>query len=116
MRYLNEKLTDLFSKRAAQNIVSFMTGLGFFGVIFKFIYNYTNAGGEFLGFMFFPAIFCGAALVNIKLIRQNVDNKRNSAVAGILLLDIILIVTGTVFLADIFMNFAYAELFLNEIL
>lgn len=101
---MTEKIANALSVRSIQNIVSLMTGLGFFGIMFKFINNYTNAQGGFLAFMFFPAILCAAALFNIKLIRRSIDEKRYKASAGILLLDIILFIVGMVYILEILQN------------
>lgn len=103
-----EKIANILSRQNIQNIVSLMAGLGFFGVVFRFINNYTNAGGGFLAFIFFPAICCGAALFNIKLIRRSIDEKRYNASIGILLLDIILFVLGILFLTEIFINYLHS--------
>lgn len=106
---MTEKIANALSVRSIQNIVSFMTGIGFFGIVFKFINSYTNArGGLFLAFIFFPAIFCAAALFNIKLIRQSIDEKRYKASAGILLLDIILFLLGILFLTEILINYLHS--------
>ncbi|MCH5186290.1 MAG: hypothetical protein J1F64_09245 [Oscillospiraceae bacterium] len=101
---MSERVAEFLSGRIAQNIVSLMTGLGFFGISLKFINDFTRAGGGFLGFVFFPAIFCGAALVNIKLIRKNNEENRPGAVLGILLIDIMTFISGILFLLEFLIN------------
>lgn len=105
---MTEKALKALSVRGIRNTVSLLTGVGFFGIVFKFINNYTAARGGFLAFMFFPAVCCGAALFNIKLALRCIDEKRDRACAGILLLDIILFLLGILFLTEIFINYLHS--------
>jgi len=96
-----EKIAKSASDRPVSLIISLVTGLGFFGIIQKFINNFTAFGGSFLGFLFFPAIVCGMALINIKLIIKNTEHERYKSVFAVLLLDIFILVAGIVFFIDI---------------
>ncbi len=102
-----ENLADILSKRTAQNIVSLFFGLGVFGVVFKFINDFTNTGGGFLGFLFFPAIFCGAAIADIKIIRKNTEEKNLKALIAVLLINILLFAAGILFLIEFCINYLH---------
>ncbi len=83
-------------------IFALLSGFAYYSIILKFILSHTSAGGGLLGFFFLPAIICGAALVIIKLVKQSLENERESAVVALFWIHAALIAMGSVFILSIF--------------
>lgn len=82
-------------------IFSLLAGCGYFIIIFDFILKSTAKGGGLLGFFFFPAIICGAALVLLKLIKRLQEEEQYNKINALIYLHIVLIIISLVFLFDI---------------
>lgn len=83
-------------------IFALLSGGAYYIVILKFILSHTDKGGGMLGFFFFPAIVCGAALILIKLIKQFFENERENSAVALFLLHVLFIMISIVFLISMF--------------
>ena len=80
---------------------SLFGGAAYFMLALTFVMNTTKHGGLFLLFVF-PAVICGAALVLLKLIKQNNENENTRANAIIFYLHILLFVISVIFAVSVF--------------
>ncbi len=90
------KLMNCFSRRGIQLAFSLLSGLGYFFLIYRFICISVNTGGGFLGFIFAPAIICGAALYIIKSLRRFVEEKNTKALWFLFAANVIIFFVGTI--------------------
>lgn len=99
---MNNKILNLFKNTWGLLVFALLSGCAYYVVVLKFILSHTAVGGGLLGFFLLPAIVFGAALVLIKLIKQCMENNRESAVVTIFWLHIIFILIAVVFLISMF--------------
>lgn len=66
-------ILNLMKKVYAPLIFGLFCGLVYFGLAFVLISNYTDTGGNFLAFLFAPAVICGAALIIVKAVKMYVQ-------------------------------------------
>lgn len=94
---MNKKIIGLLNNVWALLIFALLSGGAYYVTVLKFILSHTASGGGLLGFFFLPAIVCGAALVLIKVIKQCIEDGRESAAAGVFWLHCIFIIIAAVF-------------------
>lgn len=88
-------------KKNAPLIFSLIGGLGYFMVVLKFITVYTaSSQGWLLGFFFFPAIVCGAALVLLKTLKKCLDEENRRKINFLVVMHIILFLIGFIFVIE----------------
>lgn len=95
---MKNKILQLMQSTKGLLVFTLLSGCAYFITVLKFILSHTNAGGGLLGFFFFPAIVCGAALVLIKVIKQCFENGNENAVVNIFLIHVVFILISIVFL------------------
>lgn len=95
---MKNKILQLMQSTKGLLVFTLLSGCAYFITVLKFILSHTNAGGGLLGFFFFPAIVCGAALVLIKVIKQCFENGNENAVINIFLIHVVFILISIVFL------------------
>ena len=95
---MKNKILQLMQSTKGLLVFTLLSGCAYFITVLKFILSHTNAGGGLLGFFFFPAIVCGAALVLIKVTKQCFENGNENAVVNIFLIDVVFILISIVFL------------------
>lgn len=83
-------------------IFALLSGAAYYAAILKFILANTAVGGGLLAFFLFPLIVCGAALILVKIIKQCLENGRESAAVTVFLLHALFILIGIVFLISVF--------------
>lgn len=93
---MNNKIINLLKTTYGALIFSLFCGVAYFLLAMKFIMSSTERGGLLLWF-FGPAIICGAALIVIKLIKQNNENGSEKANITIFWLHIVLFAIGVIF-------------------
>lgn len=95
---MKNKILQLMQSTKGLLVFTLLSGCAYFITVLKFILSHTNAGGGLLGFFFFPAIVCGAALVLIKVIKQCFENENENAVINIFWIHVVFILISIVFL------------------
>lgn len=95
---MKNKILQLMQSTKGLLVFTILSGCAYFITVLKFILSHTNAGGGLLGFFFFPAIVCGAALVLIKVIKQCFENGNENAVINIFWIHVVFILISIVFL------------------
>ncbi len=95
------KIEKLFLSPTGLLTFSLLSGVGYFGMVLRIIKNYSRGGNGFLGFLFAPAIICGAALVLIKIIKTNLEREQHEKNSLIFFFHTLVIIIGAVFLVDI---------------
>ncbi len=95
---MKNKILQLMQSTKGLLVFTILSGCAYFITVLKFILSHTNAGGGLLGFFFFPAIVCGAALVLIKVIKQCFGNGNENAVINIFWIHVVFILISIVFL------------------
>lgn len=93
---MNKKILNLLKNTWARLIFALLSGAAYYVIVLKFILSHTSSGGGLLGFFFLPAIVCGAALVLIKVIRQCIEDGRESAAAAVFWLHVVFMIIATV--------------------
>lgn len=83
-------------------IFSLLSGLAYFSVVYGFILQHTEVGGQLLGLFLLPLVVCGAALVLVKLIKQCLLDGREGTAITIFLLHVLFIVIAALSAAVIF--------------
>ena len=83
-------------------IFALLSGCAYYAVILKFILANTERGGVLLGFFFLPLIICGAALVLVKIIKQCMENGRESGAVALFWLHVLFIIIAAVYAVTIF--------------
>lgn len=99
---MKNKILQLMQSTKGLLVFTLLSGCAYFITVLKFILSHTNAGGGLLGFFFFPAIVCGAALVLIKVIKQCFENGNENAVVNIFWIHVGFILISIVFLISMF--------------
>ncbi len=98
---MQHKIEKLFLSPTGLLAFSLLSGVGYFGMLLRIIRNYSRGGSSFLGFLFAPAIICGAALVLIKTIKSNIERENHEKNSILFFLHMFVIIIGAVFLIDI---------------
>lgn len=99
---MKNKILQLMQNTKGLLVFTLLSGCAYFITVLKFILSHTNAGGGLLGFFFFPAIVCGAALVLIKVIKQCFENENENVVVNIFWIHVGFILISIVFLISMF--------------
>lgn len=94
----------IVESKKGELIFSLISGIAYFIVVLSIIINHTQTGGALLGFFFFPAIICGAALVLIKTIRKLKDEEQFSKINMLIYPHIALWLISIVIICDIILN------------
>lgn len=97
-------MRKLFETRFGGLVFSLLSGLAYFGLIFGFILDNTNAHGAILGFFFFPTIVCGMALVLLKMIKRLREEENYTKINFIVIAHIILMVLSIIYTAARFIK------------
>lgn len=97
-------MKKLFETKWGGLIFSLLAGLAYFGLIFGFILDNTNANGALLGFFFFPAIVCGMALVLLKMIKKSMEEENYTKINFITIAHIVLMVLSIIYTAARFIG------------
>lgn len=95
---MNKKILNILSTSKGGLIFALLCGCAYYIVVQKFILAYTSVGGGFLGFMFLPAIICGAALIILKSIKQMSENENEKGIITLFWMHIVLMILSVVFL------------------
>lgn len=93
---MNSKILNLLKSTAGALGFSLFCGLAYFFLVMYFVLS-TTAQGALLLFFTAPAVICGAALVVIKLIRQNFERENDGGNLRIFYLHIVLFMISVVF-------------------
>lgn len=72
-----QMIKNILKKPYAALIFSLLCGLAYFGIACNFIQMNTENGSMLLGFFFFPAIICGAALIILKAVRMYIEEEND---------------------------------------
>ncbi len=99
---MNNKIIQLLKNTWGLLIFALLSGCAYYVVILKFVLSHTERGGGILGFLFLPAIVCGAALIIIKLIKQFFENEREGSAVALFWLHVVFILISIVFAISIF--------------
>ncbi len=94
---MNKQVINLLKNTWGLLIFALISGLAYYAIVQSFIFKFTKTGGGLLGFFFFPAIVCGAALIIVKLVKQNFEAERENAALMLFWLHIALILVSIVF-------------------
>ena len=93
---MNNKILNLLKSTAGALGFSLFCGLAYFFLVMYFVLS-TTAQGALLLFFIGPAVICGAALVVIKLIKQNFENENEDGNLRIFYLHFVLFIISAVF-------------------
>lgn len=99
---MNNKIINLLQNTWGLLVFALLSGGAYYVVVLKFILSHTESGGGLLGFFFLPAIICGAGLVLIKVIKQCMENSRNSAIIALFWIHVVFMLLSIVFLISMF--------------
>lgn len=91
-------MKKILETRYGTLIFSLLAGCAYFGVIMNFILENAGKKGILLGFFFFPAIICGAALMLFKSIKRLQEEENYSKITVIFVCHVILAVIAAVML------------------
>lgn len=86
---MNNKIINLLKSTAGALGFSLFGGAAYFLLAMKFVMSSTEHGGLMLLFIG-PAVICGAALILIKLIKQNNENGNKNANVTVFYLHLLL--------------------------
>lgn len=98
---MNKKIINMLKTTAGALGFSLFCGAAYFLLAMAFVMSSTEHGGLML-LLIGPAVLFGAALVIIKLIKQNNENENESANIGIFFLHLLLFAISVVFAASVF--------------
>jgi hypothetical protein len=98
---MNNKIINLLKTTAGALGFALFGGVAYFLLAMKFVMSTTEHGGLLLLFIA-PAVICGAALILIKLIKQNNENGSENANITIFYLHILLFALSVVFAVSAF--------------
>lgn len=90
----------IFDTKYGGLVFSLLSGCAYFTVIMSLISETGGRGTGFLGFLFFPAIVCGTALILLKLIKKLREEESFGKVNALVYLHILLAAVSIVFLID----------------
>lgn len=93
---MSKKIIQLLKTTYGLLAFALLSGAAYFVIILRFILSHTSVVGGLLGFFFFPAITCGAALVLVKLIKQLFESGRDNSAAALFYLHAVLIIIAIV--------------------
>lgn len=93
---MNNKILNLLKSTAGALGFSLFCGLAYFFLVMYFVMS-TTVQGALLLFFVGPAVICGAALVVIKLIKQNFEKENHGANLRLFYLHIVLFIISVFF-------------------
>lgn len=89
------KLIEFFkNKKYMMLIFSIIGGLGYFLIVNGLILTSTKFGGEFLSFLFCPAIICGAALYILKTVKRFIEEENPKGMIFIVISHLVILAAG----------------------
>lgn len=98
---MSNKIINLLKSTAGALGFSLFGGAAYFLLAMKFVMAATEHGGLMLLFIG-PAVICGAALILIKLIKQNNENGNENANITIFYLHLLLFIISVIFALSVF--------------
>ncbi len=96
---MNNKILALLEKTVPQLVFALLSGVAYMVAIYELIIKQAAPGGGLILFFFCPAVICGAALVLIKLFKQNRENEREDNIITLFWIHIILMIIAAVMIA-----------------
>ena len=97
---MQNKIEKLLASTTGLLIFSLLSGAGYFAMLLRIIKNFSRNGSGFLGFLFAPAIICGAAFFIIKTVKMNIENEQPQKNSLLFFLHCVVIFIGVIFALD----------------
>ena len=93
---MNDKILKLLKSTAGALAFSLICGMAYFLLAAYFVLS-TTANGALLLLFIAPTVICGAALIVIKLIKQNLEKENYGGILRVFYLHIVLLLISVVF-------------------
>lgn len=98
---MNKKIEKILCKTYGSFGFSLFCGVAYFLLALTLVLSTTQNGGLLLLF-FFPLVICGAALIILKMIKQNNENENFGANVKLFYLHIVLFIISVVLAVSVF--------------
>ncbi len=98
-----QMIKNILRKSYIALIFSLMCGLAYFGIVCNFIHMNTSNGSMLLGFFFFPAIICGAALIVLKAIRIYIEQENDKKLNILVIMHLFIMILSVLMVIGMFM-------------
>jgi heme/copper-type cytochrome/quinol oxidase subunit 1 len=99
---MNKKILDLLGRTVPLLVFALLSGCAYFAILYEVLIRELTNGGGLIMFFFCPAIICGAALVLIKLIKQNREAEKEKNITMLFWLHIVLMIIAAIVTAAAF--------------
>lgn len=99
---MNKKILDLLGRTVPLLVFALLSGCAYFAILYEVLIRGLMNSGGLIMFFFCPAIICGAALVLIKLIKQNREAEKETNITMLFWLHIVLIIIAATVTAAAF--------------